>query len=206
MLCRSNHTAPAVVLNNFFACPRRRREVRCRQATGVFEVKRATLLVMSFVALMGLFKFSLSHAGPPRDETLVNTFRGHEELRNLLQEDKKLRRVASWGFEIWDSPIVMTPPTAELSSARYQKYMDLLAKVHGLALSRSRGDHPDSCIFVWASGWAADTEHIAICWLDHEPEKQPESDSRQATEERREKHSRFVFEHIEDKWYLQKER
>lgn len=173
-------------------------------------MKSTTRIVTPFVALMGLFYFSLSHAGPPSNEALLKTFREHkqeyEELRNLLQEDRKLRRVASWGFEIWDSPIVMTPPTAELSSARYQKYMDLLTRVHGLALSRSRGDHPDSCIFVWASGWAADTKHIAICWLEREPEKQIESDSRQASVERAGEHSRFVFEHIEDKWYLQKER
>jgi hypothetical protein len=92
----------------------------------------------------------------------------YEELRSRLEVDEKLKEVATWGFRTFESPLVLQPPTPDLSVVRYKEYLSLLGLVKASTASRSQGSHPRICISAWASGWAADTRHIAICWLPDE--------------------------------------
>ena len=37
------------------------------------------------------------------------------------------------------------------------------------------GENPEARILVWASGFASDTRHVAICWVDKTPANQTDS-------------------------------
>jgi hypothetical protein len=116
---------------------------------------------------------------PPKDQDLINRFienrSTYEQLRSLLEADEKLKEVATWGFRTFDSPLVLQPPTPDLSVVRYKEYLSLLGLVKASTASRSQGLHPRICISAWVSGWAADTRHIAICWLPDESIRDPTS-------------------------------
>jgi hypothetical protein len=56
------------------------------------------------------------------------------------------------------------PPIAELSLARFQRYLALLSSIDADAIARSAGADPGICILVWGAGWAADTFHVLVCW------------------------------------------
>ena len=168
------------------------------------------VLALSVVALVGLVALFRLGTVPPRDETLVKSFREHkieyERLRDMLQADDKLRRVASWGIETSGSPGTAMPPTAELTLNRYNEYLVLLKKVGGEVASRSGGSHPDACVSVWASGWAADTRHVAVCWIDELPAGVDASSGASLTTARRDNKSRAVVStRIEGNWYLRKD-
>jgi hypothetical protein len=129
--------------------------------------------VFSLLSFIGLaasaFLQGCLDQSPPTDQVLISEFAAkrseYERLRHLLEIDEGLKEVATWGFRTFQSPLVLHPPTSELSVARYNEYLAILRLVKASAASRSEGPHAKICISVWASGWAADTRHVAICWL-----------------------------------------
>jgi hypothetical protein len=127
------------------------------------------------------------------DEDLVRQFEenraAYDRLRDLLVDDVSLRNVGRSGVQMEDSPIYVAPPTALISIAKYQEYMDLLKSTGGTRASRSVGLHPAICIGVAAEGWAGDTRHKNICWRDEPLAKD----------------SRFTDKLIERSWYLEKD-
>jgi hypothetical protein len=140
---------------------------------------------------------------PPREGKLIENFNAHraayERLRDMLQADDQLLRVASWGVETTKSGINV-PPEGDFPIGRYNEYLALLRETGGIGAFRGRGARPDSVsIGVWASGWAADTRHVHICWVDQEPANQVASleDYYQTPKPRHP-----VFRHIDGNWYL----
>lgn len=168
-----------------------------------FTMNRARLVILLFAVLTGGFILWYRwSATPPTDAFLIDEFRSqkavYERLRDMLQGDESLRRVASWGVQLSNSPIVIVPQNGGFPLGRYKEYMTLLSKVNGLAASRSGGSHPTFCVFLWASGWAGDTDHRAICWLPQDAENNAiESSAKNQV-------PRFSFLHIEERWFLQK--
>src|SRR5579862_7440767 len=66
--------------------------------------------------------------------------------------------------------------------------------------SREEGEHPGVvCVWVWVSGWAGDTRHVDVCWVDQEPTNQVASlDDFYKTPKPRSP----VFKRIEGNWYF----
>lgn len=138
---------------------------------------------------------------PPNDETVIRNFEGHrgafEQLRDMLKADTQVVRVAEWGVETTNAPGTVKPPNGGLPVDRYDEYLLLLRNVGGKVAYRGRGEYPESVgIVVWASGFAADTRHIAVCWFEHPRLSGPSSVALGA-----DGHSQ-TFKHIEGDWYL----
>ena len=167
-------------------------------------MKRLRVIFLSFVVVLGgVLLYVHSNSKPPKEGKLIENFRAHrdayERLRDMLQADDQLLRVASWGVETTTSGINV-PPEGDFPVGRYNEYLALLRETGGIGAFRGRGAHPDSVsIGVWASGWAADTRHVHICWVDHEPANQVASmeDYYQTPKPRHP-----VFRHIDGNWYI----
>jgi len=161
-------------------------------------------ILLSLVAAMFCFLAIVFPSNkPPREEKLVENFYAHraayERLRDMLQADDQLLRVASWGVETTKSGINV-PPQGDFPIGRYNEYLALLRETGGIGAFRGRGAHPESVsIGVWASGWAANTRHVHICWVNQEPANQVASleDYYQTPKPRHP-----VFRHIDGNWYL----
>src|ERR1700722_9556530 len=93
----------------------------------LFVAQFACMLVFSLY-LIGCFGQS-----PPKDQDLIKRFTEnrstYEQLRGLLESDEKLKEVATWGFRTFQSPLVLQPPTSDLSVIRYKEYLSLLGLV-----------------------------------------------------------------------------
>jgi hypothetical protein len=142
----------------------------------------------------GLLILLCGCGGAPSDQELVRRFESnraaYDRLRDLLVSDFNLRDVGPSGVQMADSPLHVLPPTALVSSRRYQEYMDLLKSTGGNRASRSEGLHPAICIGVAAEGWAGDARHKNICWREVPSAKD----------------SHFTDKLIERNWYLEKDR
>lgn len=173
------------------------RKIRAKQLTFIFLAIGATLVCVILLLPVG--------SEPPKESKVIENFHAHraafERLREMLLEDKEVLRVASWGVETTTSVGGRSiPPAGDFPVARYNQYLALLKETSGIGAFRGRGAHPDSIsIGVWASGWAADTRHVQICWVEHEPQNQVTSldDYYQTPKPRRP-----VFRHIEGSWYV----
>lgn len=161
----------------------------------------ASAVISVALAITGVFIFWVQ-ATPPTNQEVILKFNEHRRtfdvIRAMLQEDKNVRQIATWGIRTQDSMIDAMPPVPDLSLARYKKYLTLLSSAQALAASRSSGDNPDSCIYVWASGWAADTNHVALCWRGS-------SNDRSMTSGVPETNGRFIFYPVTERWFIQKE-
>jgi hypothetical protein len=166
--------------------------------------KRLVIVLTPVAVLAAAFLYFSSSTNPPKERTLIENFHTHrsayERLRSMLLADEGLLRVASWGVETTKSIGTHTPPDGDFPVDRYHEYLELLKQTGGLGASRGRGEHPDSVgVLVWASGWAADTRHVEICWLEHEPANQVASlDDYYKTPKPRHP----IFRHIDGNWYL----
>ena len=168
-------------------------------------MKRWGFIVLPVVAiLIGLFLYVRSSGRPPTEEEMVANFFAHrvayERLRDMLLADRELLRIAKWGVETTESVGVSVPPNGHFPVDRYREYLVLLKETHGLAASRAQGVHTESvCVLIWASGWAGDTRHVQICWVDHEPTPQVIS-LKGYYRAPNPRHP--VFRKIEEHWYL----
>ncbi|MGZ4829666.1 MAG: hypothetical protein ACXV78_08480, partial [Candidatus Angelobacter sp.] len=120
-------------------------------------------------------------------------------LRDMLVADRQLVRVALWGVETTKSVVPQKPPDGDFPAGRYQEYLAVLEETGAMGASRAEGVQPEICALVWGSGWAGDTRHVNICWVEHEPEPQVSSlDEYYRTPKPRQP----VFRKIEAHWYL----
>jgi hypothetical protein len=145
------------------------------------------------------------HRSPPKEANVLQNFYAHratyERLRDMLIEDKKLVRVASWGVQTTTSMATSERPTGDFAVGRYNQYLALLKEVGGIGAHRDRNDPPaDLCIWVYASGWAGgDTRHLDVCWENQPPISQVASlDDFYRTPKPR----KPVFRHVDGNWYL----
>jgi hypothetical protein len=167
-------------------------------------VKRLVIFLILVAGLAAAFAYVRSGTGPPREKKVIQNFYTHrvayERLRDMLLADEHVLRVASWGVQTTQSIGSHVPSEGNFPVARYNEYLELLKQTGGLGASRGRGVHPESVgVLVWTSGWAGDTRHVAICWLDHEPANVVISlDDYYKTSKPR----RPVFRHVDENWYL----
>jgi hypothetical protein len=153
--------------------------------------------------LAGLIYWQMPH--PPSDAQLVQNFQAHraafEKLRDMLQADPHLRRVADWGVDLEDPVFLGKPTDAQFSTNRYQQYLSLLKEAGGLMASRDEGPHANPYIFVWAYGFGGDTRHISVCWLDTPPDNQVSSlDDQKIPAGSTNRPD--IYRHIDQDWYL----
>jgi hypothetical protein len=169
-------------------------------------VKRALVILLFCVAVLGgLFLYARSTSVPPKEAKLIHNFYAHraafERLRDMLLADGQVIRLAGWGVATTNSVVPRVPPEGNFPLDRYKEYMALLKQVGGFAATRGEGQHPDPSIVVWAWGFAGNTRHAGICWMDQEPTNQV------ATLDGYPGRSRYgdrqvVFRHIDTSWYL----
>ena len=165
-------------------------------------MKRIGIVLLSIVAALSLIVL-VTHftTRPPTEAKIISNFNNHratyERLRDMLTEDRKLFRVADWGVET-DSGLEK-PHEGRFPAARYDEYLALLKEVNAKGASRRRGETPEPCVLVWASGFGGDTRHRYICWLTVEPENQVATlDAFERTPKPRDP----VFKHIDGGWYI----
>jgi hypothetical protein len=168
------------------------------------RITRAAFILLSFfVVLCGLFVYVVHSEKPPREQKLIENFYAHraayEHLRDMLLADEQVLVVASWGVETTKSVVPSLPPQGEFPINRYNEYLALLRQTGGATAFRGSGEHPEVGIGIWTSGWAGNTRHVAIGWLDHEPANHVANlDDYYLTPKPR----RPVFRRIEGNWYL----
>jgi hypothetical protein len=164
----------------------------------------AAIFLLLFAVLVGLLLYVRSANKPPAEGELISNFQTHratyERLRDMLEADKQLLRVATWGVETTESVGIRIPPEGGFPVGRYHEYLTLLREVGGIGAFRGKGEHAESVsVLVWASGFGGDTRHVQICWVNHEPTNTVASltDYYQTPKPRHP-----VFRHIDGNWYI----
>jgi hypothetical protein len=142
---------------------------------------------------------------PPKEAKLIQNFNecraDFEQLRDMLKADTNLTRVASWGIET-RKPFFLGKPSEQIFPIdRYNKYLALLKQTGGFVATRNDGEHSDPNIVIWGWGWAGDTKHISVCWLDEQPTNQITTlDGYKGRSVY--PNTVVVYRHIDQNWYL----
>ena len=106
---------------------------------------------------------------------MIQNFNEHraafEQLKEMLQADGHLRRVANWGVDTTKPFFLGYPSEKNFPIDRFNQYLALLKQVNGKMAGRDEGEYPNPWIMVWVWGWAGagDIKHIGICWMDQAP-------------------------------------
>jgi hypothetical protein len=123
-----------------------------------------------------LFFLARASSRPPKEAKLLRNFYEHraafEHLRDMLLADSNVCRVADWGVETVKPSGIGMPSEGVFPHARFNEYLEWLKQAHGLMAVRSEGSNADPGIMVWAWGFAGNTRHVGICWLDQPPANQ----------------------------------
>jgi hypothetical protein len=156
------------------------------------------------VILGGRILYVWSQSKPPKESTLIANFYAHragfERLRDLLETDRGLHRVAKWGVDTSGQIGVHMPPEGDFPVIRYNEYLALLKQVDGKLAFRGSGEPPDLVgVGVWSSGWGGDTRHIDVVWKDQEPINSVTNLDEYYRDPAR---KRRVFRKIDGSWYL----
>jgi len=89
---------------------------------------------------------------PPKEAALIQNFNEHriafEQLRDMLQADTNLSRVASWGVETRQPLFLGYPSEENFPTNRFHQYLSLLKRANGYVGVRSEGDHADVGVIV----------------------------------------------------------
>jgi len=169
-------------------------------------VKRAAITLLLCIAAFGS---SVLYIGitrvPPKESKFVQNFNAHraafERLRDMLEADRQLDRLGTWGVVTTRTGVAAIPPEGDFPVDRYKEYMALLKQVGGLVATREEGEHADPSIGVWGWGFAGNTRHIGICWMDQEPANQIATlDGYRSGGHHEDR--KVVYRHIDANWYL----
>jgi hypothetical protein len=169
------------------------------------KLLKKNIKLVGIIFLFGIMAFGgcvyLLAPRPPKEIELVQNFNEHraafEQLRNMLQADTNLSRVASWGVETHKPFFLGYPSENNFPTDRFKQYLALLKQANGYVGVRSEGTNGDPGIMVWGWGFAGNTRHIWICWLDQTPTNQiPTIDRYHGGYEN------IGFKHIDQNWYL----
>ena len=131
--------------------------------------KRLTIGLLFVVLAIGGCIYFLAPR-PPKEAKLIQNFNEHriafEQLRDMLQADTNLSRVASWGVETQKPFFLGYPSEKYFPMKRFNQYLGLLKQANGYVGVRFEGDQAGVGIIVWGSGFAGDTRHIWISWMN----------------------------------------
>jgi hypothetical protein len=172
-------------------------------------MKRAIIILLSIIAmvvvmLVGLFLYLRYAGGPPKEAVLLQTFYAHrssfEQLRDMLQADEGLHRLADWGVQTKDG--IFKPPAGNFPVDRYNKYLALLKDAHAIGAARGGSAHPEPNVLLWASGFGGDTTHVGICWTEGPPSRQVSSFDSYYRDHKSNGTNGWVYRHIDSNWYL----
>ena len=142
-----------------------------------------------FVLVFGVCVYLFFEASPPKEAGLIHRFNENratfEQLRGMLQADPYLSRREEY-----------SPPE------KIEKYHALLKVVGSPSVwVDGRGTNADLFFMVWGWGFAGETEHLCICWLNQIPTNQITTlDGYRG--QRRYPNAVVVYKHIEQQWYL----
>ena len=164
---------------------------------------RIAIILFSVVALIAslLIVGSLS-SRPPNESKITSDFRAHrvayEQVRKMLLDDKGVDGIAPWGVSTTDSPISKMPPDGGMPVKRYQEYLASLKEIGAVAVAE--GKEPlETRFLIWRSGFAGDSRHVAVSWLDREPSNTAMSlDAFYRTAKPRNP----AYIHIDGNWYI----
>ena len=134
-----------------------------------FAISSSSVAVAFFASLLII---GLISSRPPKESKIVGNFRAHrdsyERMRTMLSEDKGVEGVAPWGIQPEGSPLWKIPPDGGMPVKRYREYLALLKETGASRVGQARA--PLEVSFgVWTSGFAGDTRHIELSWLEREP-------------------------------------
>jgi hypothetical protein len=157
----------------------------------VQKLNRNAFLILIVVGIgVGTLSALSSCDASASDDDVIRRFKAnkatYQRLRDLLVDDASLREVGNSGVKMADSPVFVVPPTAQISTAKFDEYINLLSSAGGSRASRSEGSRPNICIGAWSVGWAGDSKHKNVCWF-----ADASAD-----------HGRFTVKPIESNWYL----
>jgi hypothetical protein len=161
------------------------------------------------VALCGFSALAFFNLVPPKEQKLIANFNAHradyEGLRDMISAEEGVNAVyADRGVTTRDSPLPRQPSEVNFPMSRYDEYVGLLKAVGSDAVFRVEGNRPERvCVGAWAAGWAGDTRHIWVCWVDAEPANRTANlDDYYRSPTR----PRNVFRHVDENWYLKADR
>jgi hypothetical protein len=163
------------------------------------KIRRILLaLVVVFIGLgAACLTIRFVAAAPTNGEVALRFNRArsiYEQLRDMLAEDSSIEKIASWGVMTTTAFSAQMPPVPETSLDRYQKYVALLSGIGARGMLRGEGAYPEVCVLMWASGWAADTVHVSVCWLGRDaPPPRPGATR---------SYSRFQ---LDGRWYIERD-
>ncbi len=172
-----------------------------KRAAVIFGV----IVCCCIAGVVGLSVYFVSSNRPPKEAKLIRTFHAHrakfERLREMLQADAQVVRLADWGVVTTNSVVPRIPPEGNFPVSRYSEYMDLLKQVGGYVAYRGEGQNANPSVLLWASGFAGNTRHVGLSWMDQAPTNQITSlDGYQAASKFGDRH--VVFRHLDSNWYL----
>jgi hypothetical protein len=170
-------------------------------------MKRRSVILLSFVALLFAFGLTLYYVGrPPSENKLLKGFyhsrASFEQIRDMLQTDNRVLSVSERGITTRDG--TSKPPFGAVSTERYSKYLELLRDVGAIEAARWGTDLSELrlAIVMWASGFAGSTVHIGVCWTDHPPARQVSSLDAFFQNPTMTVGHGWVYRHIDSNWYL----
>ena len=164
-----------------------------------------SIVLCFLVSCGGVLTYLSLSSRPPQEAELIQNFYSHqaafERLRDMLQDDSGLIRLGGWGVATTDSVVPRIPPEGKFPSDRYDEYRDLLEQVGGTVASRREGKPANPSILIWGWGFAGETRHVGICWMEEEPANQiPTLDGYQGRGGFGDRI--VVYRHVETNWYL----
>ncbi len=171
------------------------------------QMKRScALTILLLLGLpLALFVCALWTRSPPKEDTFLRNFqanrRAFERLRDLLRADAHVSTITARGVMTHDAHDYQLPPQGNFPAERFQEYMALLKQIGGTGATRDRGEAGSLRIVLWSwpFGFAGETRHAGVCWLDHEPPNKSLS-----LDNSREKRTQQTtgYRWIEKRWYL----
>jgi hypothetical protein len=177
------------------------------EAPGKDRRKRGPLKILVVIAIPFMIVAILIYCAlphPPKESDLIQSFyknrAAFEKLRDMLKADQNLARVAPWGVETI-KPFHLGNATGVFPADRYQQYLTLLHQVGSDLAFRNKGEPADPGIDVWAFGWAGDTKHIDIIWMDEVPTNQVTNLDR-CRAPALYGNRQYFYRQIEGNWYL----
>jgi hypothetical protein len=168
-------------------------------------VKRVAIIVSSIAGILAILVWWLiCSGGPPKEAKLIQNFYAHrasfESLRDMLQADQQLHRLADWGVDTDKG--ISRPPAGNFPIDRYNRYLALLRETGGIGAARSEGSHADPTMLLWATGFAGGAAHVGLCWMDRGPVRQVASLDQYYRDHKSPDGSGAIYRRIDGNWYL----